>query len=97
MIGIQNNLTKFIVVIVWESDKGFIGQHFGIPNLKNVCKIAIKHFLIPQCFLINIFFLVLCSIAGNVLAFELKSIQIIDCNWAIWLFESEYLKMTKAI
>jgi hypothetical protein len=92
MIGIQKYLTQLIVVIVWESDKGFIGQHFGIPNLKNVCKIAIKHFLIPQCFFDKYFFPCLCSIVGNVLAFELKSIQIIDCNGAIWLIDSEYLK-----
>ncbi len=33
----------------------------------------------------------------NVSVFELQSIQIIDCNLAIWLIESKYLKMTKAI
>jgi len=32
------------------------------------------------------------SVVENVLAFELKSIQIIDCNGAIWLIDSEYLK-----
>ncbi len=35
----------------------------------------------------------------NVSAFELqlKLIQVIDCNLAIWLIESKYIKMTKAI
>ena len=33
----------------------------------------------------------------NVLAFKMQSIQIIDCNLAIWLITSKYLKMTKAI
>jgi hypothetical protein len=33
----------------------------------------------------------------NVSVFELQSIQIIDCKLSIWLIESKYLKMTKAI
>jgi hypothetical protein len=33
----------------------------------------------------------------NVAVFELQSVQIIDCNLAIRLIESKYLKMTKAI
>ncbi len=33
----------------------------------------------------------------NVLVSELQSIQMIDCNLAIWLIEGEYLKMTKVI
>ncbi len=33
----------------------------------------------------------------NVAVFELQSIWIIDCNLAIQLIESKYLKMTKAI
>jgi len=36
-------------------------------------------------------------ILENVSASELQSIRIIDCNLAIWLIESKYLKMTKAI
>ncbi len=33
----------------------------------------------------------------KVLVFELQSIWILDCNLAIRLIESKYLKMTKAI
>jgi hypothetical protein len=33
----------------------------------------------------------------NVSVFELQSVQIIDCNLAIPLIESKYLKMTKAM
>jgi hypothetical protein len=33
----------------------------------------------------------------NVSVFKLQSVQIIDCNIAIPLIESKYLKMTKAI
>ncbi len=33
----------------------------------------------------------------NVSVFELQSIRIIDCNSAIQLIESKYLKMTKVI
>ncbi len=36
-------------------------------------------------------------VVDNVSAFELLSIRIIDCNLAIRLIESKYLKMTKAI
>jgi hypothetical protein len=32
----------------------------------------------------------------NVWVFELQSIQIIECNLAIWLIESMYYKLTKA-
>ncbi len=37
------------------------------------------------------------SAVEHVSVFELKSIQIIDCNLAIQLIESKYLKMTEAI
>ncbi len=36
-------------------------------------------------------------ILENVSASELQSIRIIDCNLAIWLIESKYLKMAKVI
>ncbi len=36
-------------------------------------------------------------IVENFLVFELQSIQIINCNLVICLFESKYLKMTKVI
>ncbi len=37
------------------------------------------------------------GVVGNILAFEIQSIQIIDCNLSVGLTESKHLKMTKAI